>query len=81
MKLDTHLELRDLVIEHQKSTIEMLWNKVFDVFRYMSDISDLATHGTTTEFILEYFRDVDKEERDYCQSITVQNKEIDLSLL
>ena len=69
-------ELKGLLIEHHEATVEMLWNKIYDSFRYLNDIAGLTTDSN----VLEYLDNINREEPDYRQEITVCNKNIDFVL-
>ena len=74
--MDAKLKLKGLLNEHQEATIELLWNKIYDMFRYLNDIADLSDDAN----ILAYLRSANNEEPDYRQDISVNNKDIDPAL-
>jgi len=74
--MDKQSDLKSLLIDHQEATIDMLWNKVYDIFRYLNDIAGLSKDND----VLAYLKSINKEEPDYRQDITVNNKNIDLVL-
>lgn len=76
--MNIHEELKNLIVEHSQASTEMFWNKIYDMFRFLSDIGDL--NGNKNNAITEYLKNVNKEEPNYFQDITVQDNDIDLVL-
>ena len=74
--MDIQERLKHLVIEHNQATIEMLWNKIYDVFGYLNEVSDLNEITKITE----YLQSVKRGEPRLFQDISLQNKEIDIVL-
>jgi len=74
--MEKQSDLKSLLIEHQETTIDMLWNKIYDIFRYLNDITGLSKDND----VLAYLKSINKEEPDYRQDITANNKSIDLVL-
>lgn len=70
--------LKDLIADHSQASIEMLWNKIYDVFRFLSDIASLNDNENSS--ITDYLEHINKNEPNYFQDITVQDDDIDLIL-
>ena len=74
------LELRGLVVEHFKAVKELLWSKIYDTYRCLNDLSDLAADKGNFEIIVNYLNNLAATEPDYRQFISVKNADIDIVL-
>jgi len=75
-----HLELKELVLEHCNISKEMVWGKVYDVYRLLNDLSDLTVNSGDIEPIARYLENVRLAEPDYRQFISAKNSDIDVVL-
>jgi len=74
--MDKRLELSLLLNANQEIISDMLWNKIYDTFRYFDDIARMTTDSN----VLEYIRNIKKEESDFRKDISVNNDYIDIML-
>ena len=78
--MNAELELERLVNENYEVTMELLWSKVYNFHRYFNDIANLATDKKNVKIISKYLRNINKDEPNYRQFITVKNESIDIVL-
>ena len=74
--MDKQLEIYKKLSEHRDATVDVLWNKIYDTFRLLSDVANI----TQDKNVLQYLSNVNHEEPHYGQNISVGNDDLDIVL-